>query len=315
MKAPQQLEGTNQEQNNNNNTNYNLQEESDKPCLLCVLIDLSTSFLDRLERFLPKDNSGNRDLLEASALQTFLYELIAFLNLVLISNFSNRIAVFVYNERDVQVVYEDTSFSAAGTASLWTEERQERSSRLGSQILKNVADFIDSSSSFAGVVEIETLFSAALSFALCYLHRRMQSEKHDARILCFHASTDVPRQYIGVMNGIFCAQRCSILIDVCDLNEEENSSLLQNAAYLTGGIYFKPQQSESIPLLNYLCDLYFPNRDARKYFHFPVMPIVDNSALCFESGEKIQIGYVCSVCLATFGRKRASCRICGYALE
>jgi transcription initiation factor TFIIH subunit 3 len=124
--------------------------------------------------------------------------------------------------------------------------------------LKNVADFIDSSSSFAGVVEIETLFSAALSFALCYLHRRMQSEKYDARILCFHASTDVPRQYIGVMNGIFCAQRCSILIDVCDLNEEENSSLLQNAAYLTGGIYFKPQQSESIPLLNYLCDLYFP---------------------------------------------------------
>lgn len=163
----------------------------------------------------------------------------------------------VYDEHDVQVVYEDKSLKTlcdqpSSATVLLTEERQERLTFVDSEILRNVTNFIDLQPHDSCV---ETLLSAALSFALCYIHRRIVSAPYDARILCLHASADVPQQYIGVMNSIFCAQRCNILIDVCNLHEED-SSLLQQAAYLTGGIYYKPRQCEPISLLNYLCNLY-----------------------------------------------------------
>ncbi|EME27350.1 General transcription factor IIH subunit 3 [Galdieria sulphuraria] len=289
-------------------------QDSDKSNLLCVLLDLSPNLFDRLDKFVPSQSAKSVDLIEADALETFLLQLITFLHVFLLSNFANRLVIIVYNEYNIHVVYEDKGLNTLSDPSnsasfLLTEERQERLTRLDSEFLKNVASFIESYP-YNSCEENGTLLSASLSFALCYLHRRILSERYEARILCLHASSDVPKQYIGVMNSIFCAQRWSILIDVCNLHEEE-SSLLQQAAHLTGGIYFKPKQSEAIPLSNYLCSLYFPSRDARKYLKIPVLNSVDCSALCFESGEKIHMGYICSVCLATFGRKRLSCNICG----
>ncbi|GJQ11270.1 hypothetical protein GpartN1_g3061.t1 [Galdieria partita] len=286
----------------------------DKPILLCLLLDLSTSVFDRLYKFVPDKCADSEDWIEANALQTFLLQLITFLHVFLVSNFANRIVVLVYNEYSVQVVYEDKSLKTlidqpSSATFLLTEERQERLTLLDSEILKNVADFIDSQS-LNSLEEMGALLSASFSFALCYLHRRMLSETYEARILCLHGSSDVPKQYIGVMNSIFCAQHGGILIDVLNLHDED-SSLLQQAAHLTGGIYFKPKQSDSMPLFNYLCNLYFPSREARKYLKLPAMDSVDCSALCFESGKKIRMGYICSVCLATFGTKRRSCNICG----
>ncbi len=57
-------------------------------------------------------------------------------------------------------------------------------------------------------------------------------------------SPDVPMQYIPVMNAIFSAQRAEVAIDALVLSGTCESSLLQQAAHLTGGLYFRPQCRE-----------------------------------------------------------------------
>lgn len=55
-------------------------------------------------------------------------------------------------------------------------------------------------------------WSAALSRALCFIHKQQQStptagtEGSKPRILCITGSPDVPAQYIATMNAIFSAQ-------------------------------------------------------------------------------------------------------------
>ena len=69
--------------------------------------------------------------------------------------------------------------------------------------------------------------AGAISRALCFLHRqqlgrsqaggqqglgsRVYQQQRKARILCLHASPDVPAQYIAMMNAVFSAQVMSVL--------------------------------------------------------------------------------------------------------
>lgn len=88
-------------------------------------------------------------------------------------------------------------------------------------------------------------WSSALLRALCFIRKLHTTAIANSqipmksRILCLSSSPDDPGQYLAVMNGIFAAQRASVIIDACVLGEY-HSSFMQQATYLTGGTYLKP---------------------------------------------------------------------------
>lgn len=179
--------------------------------------------------------------------------------------------------------------------------------------------------------------SSALSLSLCYM-TRLDKEKpigvelHD-RILIFSVSPDVTSQYISIMNCIFCAQKMNVMIDSCVLMDQD-SPYLQQASYLTGGIYLRPRLSaavsstvevgdilvrdhenvvdESKILLLYLMNVFLLDNEMRKVMA-PVLPTqrsIDFRASCFQTRKNIDIGYVCSVCLSVFSVKVSQCSTC-----
>ena len=58
-----------------------------------------------------------------------------------------------------------------------------------------------------------------------------------ARILVIKGANDSSSQYLNFMNAVFTAQRQNVVVDSCVLGKV--SSLLQQAADITGGICFK----------------------------------------------------------------------------
>lgn len=128
------------------------------------------------------------------------------------------------------------------------------------------------------------------------------------RILVIQKSLDVSEHYIAIMNGIFSAQKKNVAVDACILTAE-HSSFLQQAAYLTGGIYYKP--SDFSGLLQYLISIYLPDPSLRKLLKLPSQDSVDFRAMCFCHREVISTAYVCPVCLSLFCEFRPICSTCG----
>jgi transcription initiation factor TFIIH subunit 3 len=102
----------------------------------------------------------------------------------------------------------------------------------------------------AAPAQHESALGSALSRALCFVHKYQKSggegeHRPRPRILCITACPDASAQYIAVMNAIFAAQRSKVAIDACKLGGE-HSSFLQQAAYLTGGVYLRPPRPEAL---------------------------------------------------------------------
>lgn len=117
-------------------------------------------------------------------------------------------------------------------------------------------------------------------------------------------------QYIPVMNAIFSAQRAEVILDAVVLASED-SSFLQQAAHLSGGLYFKPSSAAALlgVLLNYfLCDT-----ATRRQLDVAQTLGVDFRASCFCHKYVIETGYVCSVCLSIFCQPSRACSTCGTA--
>lgn len=132
--------------------------------------------------------------------------------------------------------------------------------------------------------------------------------KSKPRILCLTGSPDVPQQYIPVMNTIFSAQRAEVVIDALVLHPD-NSSLLQQAAHLTQGLYFKPEHRSGV--LQYLLQNLACDSHTRAALQVYQPQGVDFRASCFCHKNVIDIGYVCSVCLSIYCRQSGSCTTCG----
>lgn len=88
----------------------------------------------------------------------------------------------------------------------------------------------------------------------------------------------------------------------------DDSSLLQQASYLTNGFYFKVPQISG--LLNYLLWLFLPDVSTRKMLVYPPNSQVDFRAACFCHQKVIDVGYVCSVCLSVFCSFTPICTTC-----
>ncbi|KXZ56616.1 hypothetical protein GPECTOR_1g555 [Gonium pectorale] len=186
--------------------------------------------------------------------------------------------------------------------------------------------------------------SGALSRALCLIHRLQTARQHHPmlqpdsqpagggaasatsssgragggassaaggrrdRVLVLYGSSDSPMQYIPVMNAIFSAQRAQVALDAVVLGAED-SSFLQQAAHLSGGLYFRPTSGRG--LLGVLLNNFVADTGTRGQLDAAQALGVDFRASCFCHKFVIETGYVCSVCLSIFCRPSAACSTCG----
>ncbi|KAK9945787.1 hypothetical protein M0R45_011286 [Rubus argutus] len=155
-----------------------------------------------------------------------------------------------------------------------------------------------------------SLLSGSLSMALCYIQRVFRSGPlhPQPRILCLQGSSDGPEQYVAIMNAIFSAQRSMVPIDSCYMGSN-NSAFLQQASYITGGVYLKPQQPNG--LLQYLTTVFATDLHSRAFLQLPKSAGVDFRASCFCHKKTIDTGYICSVCLSIFCKHHKKCSTCG----
>lgn len=158
--------------------------------------------------------------------------------------------------------------------------------------------------------------SAACARALCLINRaRIGKEKLQARILTLLAASDDPAQYVSSMNCFFSAQRLKVPMDACMVGGDGQleSTYFQQAAFLTKGVYYKPESPQA--LLQTLLTVFLPDGLSREFLAMPVPEQVDFRASCFDTRNIIDIGDTCSVCLSTFDvsvKKKYPpiCRVC-----
>merc|ERR550525_1273813 len=110
------------------------------------------------------------------------------------------------------------------------------------------------------------------------------------------------------MNCIFSAQKRDILIDSCVLTPND-SLFLQQASYLTKGIYSKPPTIKG--LAQHLLMTYLASKSVRTHLCVPSTKNVDFRAACFCHQKPVNIGFVCPICLSIFCEKSPTCRTCG----
>jgi transcription initiation factor TFIIH subunit 3 len=255
--------------------------------LLVVILDTNPSnWLD----------SNGKDL----GFQHLIECTLVFVNAYLLLHRSNRIVLMAAHGGRCEMLYPDAELSdTSGLAEQYSKvnacvfEKLKILSRV--QLDPNKSNF--------------TAISASLSRALCFINRGI-NEQSDLRprILVLQKSVDVSEHYISAMNCIFSAQKKSVPVDACILSSE-HSSFMQQAAYLTGGIYFKPNDANN--LLQYLISIYLPDQNMRKILKLPTQESVDFRAMCFCHKKVISTAYVCPVCLSLFCQFQPICSTCG----
>ena len=77
------------------------------------------------------------------------------------------------------------------------------------------------------------------------------SAKLRSRVLIFSICPDQSSSYVSMMNGIFSTQKQSIPVDACVLTDTD-SLFLQQASYLTKGVYGRVPLQNQHALLQYL---------------------------------------------------------------
>ncbi|KAL3730139.1 hypothetical protein ACJRO7_027183 [Eucalyptus globulus] len=237
----------------------------------------------------------------------FISHVISFLNSVLLLNQLNQIVVIATGHNCCDYVYDSSSPASrsVGTGKL---------SALSVDLLEKLEEFVGRDEKLLkkepeGSIA-SSLLSGSLSMALCYIQRVFRSgPRHPhPRILCLHGSQDGPEQYVAIMNAIFSAQRSMVPIDSCFIGAQ-NSAFLQQASYITGGVYLKPQLLEGT--FQYLSTVFGTDLHSRGFLQLPKSVGVDFRASCFCHKKTIDMGYICSVCLSIFCKHHKKCSTCG----
>ncbi len=117
----------------------------------------------------------------------------------------------------------------------------------------------------------------------------------NARILILSVSGDLARQHIQIMNAIFACQRLRIPIDIAKIAGD--TVFLQQASDATHGTYTKLDHPRG--LLQYLMMAFLPDQASRRFLVAPTASYVDFRAACFCHRRVVDVGFVCSVCLAS----------------
>ncbi|XP_020091836.1 RNA polymerase II transcription factor B subunit 4 isoform X2 [Ananas comosus] len=302
---------------------------SDDVSLIVVLLDTNPFFW-------AASTSGNLPF------SNFLNQVIPFLNSLLLLNQHNQVVLIATGVNSCDYIYD--SAEAGGRNSIDAANV----AAISSTILNRLENFVTkdarlakgSDKAAAGGNGISSLLSGSLSIALCYIQRVFRSgARHpEPRILCLQGSPDGPEQYVAVMNAIFSAQRSMLAMDGCgDASVQkiilpspflppfamvpidscivgpQHSAFLQQASYITGGVYLKPQHLDG--LFQYLAAVFASDLQSRSFLRLPKPVGVDFRASCFCHKKTIDMGYVCSVCLSIFCKHQKMCSTCGSDLN
>ncbi|KAI4337804.1 hypothetical protein L6164_016179 [Bauhinia variegata] len=233
----------------------------------------------------------------------FLSHVLVFLNSILLLNQLNQVVVITTGCSSCSYIYDSSTDSNPGS-------EIGSMPRLYSNLLQKLEQFVarDEQLVKAGKQGAITssLLSGSLSMALCYIHRVFRSGPlhPQPRILCLQGSPDGPEQYVAIMNAIFSAQRSTIPIDSCYIGSN-NSAFLQQASYITGGMYYRPPRVDG--LFQYLSTVFATDLHSRAFLRLPKSVGVDFRASCFCHKQTIDMGYVCSVCLSIFCEPHKKC--------
>jgi transcription initiation factor TFIIH subunit 3 len=160
-------------------------------------------------------------------------------------------------------------------------------------------------------VSSSSSLSRAFSKALCIIHRQLQLfPKLQPRVLAVQVSHDHPGSYNSMMNSIFSADHVKCPFDACVLTNHHDSHFLQQACYITGGIYIRPLDQRD--LLQVMLTHYLPSSHSRQMLQGHVQRVVDFRATCVCHRTPVEFAYMCSVCLALFCQAPVgACLVCG----
>ncbi len=170
---------------------------------------------------------------------------------------------------------------------------------------KDVDDNIDNNEKKSLIVS----FPQALSMGLCVINREIKKNPNiQPRMLILNISKDIPSTYSPVMNCIFSAQKLGAQVDAV-IFSAKSSPYLQQACFLTGGIYLHPDdQREHLQLMITHC---LPSNTLRKILRAPMQESIDFRASCFCHGKPLHFAYMCTVCLSLFcDNNMEKCIIC-----
>ncbi|KAF7840301.1 general transcription and DNA repair factor IIH subunit TFB4-like [Senna tora] len=237
----------------------------------------------------------------------FISHVLAFLNSILLLSQLNQVVVIATGCNSCAYIYDSSVDSSHGSDTSGMPA-------LYSNLLRKLEEFVARDEQL-GKAQMQgatasSLLSGSLSMALCYIQRVFRSGPlhPQPRILCLQGSPDGPEQYVAIMNSIFSAQRSTVPIDSCYIGSN-NSAFLQQASYITGGIYYRPPQLDG--LFQYLSMVFATDLHSRAFLRLPKSVGVDFRASCFCHKQTIDMGYVCSVCLSIFCEHHQKCSTCG----
>ena len=123
--------------------------------------------------------------------------------------------------------------------------------------------------------------------ALAYINRQRVTSSalnpsSTSSMLVMSASGDTTSQYMNYMNVFFSAQKMNVHIDSCMVDKD--SSLLQQGADITGGIYRKIDSERYFDsLLQFLVWLFLPDPELRKSLSLPAPEKVGSKAQRFKT--------------------------------
>jgi len=157
---------------------------------------------------------------------------------------------------------------------------------------------------------------ASTGKALCYynkLYSKYIDSGSKSDIIILKSSPDDHMQYLSLINCAFGAQKINVSIN--GITMKKDSILLQQAAEITGGLYFKIDEINHV--LNSLLsviglfdkDLFPTNNDNNNSKSGEIQ--FDHRASCFCHHKLISTGFACSVCFSIFCKKMPLCIICG----
>jgi len=139
------------------------------------------------------------------------------------------------------------------------------------------------------------------------------------RILIVQASEDRSRDYNAIMNCVFAASKYNIEINGCFIpsgisSDAKSSAFLEQACDRSGGVYLAPSGAAQVggALTEVLLSVFLPPPGSRSALSLPAINKVDFRAQCFESGECVDMAFVCNQCLSIFKNKpKDFCPTCG----
>lgn len=133
------------------------------------------------------------------------------------------------------------------------------------------------------------------------------------RILLVQASEDRSRDYNAFMNCAFAAVKHNIVVDGCFIPSGSNaktgssssSAFLEQACDLTGGVFLAPSGAAQVggALTEVLTSVFLAPRSCRSSLNLPAINKVDFRARCFQTGDTVDIAFVCNQCLSIFKKK------------